>query len=160
SLLLPIACLAVFPFEEAKKLQKLIIHLIRQLQDKLDKSNPKQMSILTEMNAVVQVLNQFKGEIRTSRSQADSAFLRDQVQMNLKNSSQKLLSLQGLHESKPTETADDLPAIDPDISGDISMFSQMDTAQVSPQANPKTPAIDSPSPQQLLSFIQGFDYLS
>ncbi|MGL5083984.1 MAG: pentapeptide repeat-containing protein [Microcoleaceae cyanobacterium] len=163
SLMLPIACLAIFPFEDAKQTQRNVIYLIRQIQGQLNQDNSKQMSILTAMTEVVQVLNQLKAEIRALRLESKSSFLQHQVQMILKNSSQNSLTFHPLSEIEPDSTST-LPnnkqmvtdLIDPTIRAEDSAISQIDT----PQTDYRMNRDELPTPQQLMDFINGFDQLS
>lgn len=138
--LFPVACAAIFPFEDASQTQKNIVALIKKVKDN-HIGKTRKLQILTAMNEMIVNANTLKNLVVENQPMVRSAFFQAPTQTILKNTSQKPLVVHNhMNFGKRLEELSTRQ-----IDADLSLNSRQHTL---------------PDSDQVIDFIESFDYLS
>ncbi len=138
--LFPVACAAIFPFEDASPTQKNIVTLIKRIKDN-NLGKTKRVQILTAMNEMIVKANTLKTLVAEGQPQVRSLFFQAATQTLVRNTSQKNLVV---HNNRNFgKRLEELSTRQ--IDADLTLNSRQNTL---------------PDLDQVIDFIESFDYLS
>ncbi|WP_413167230.1 pentapeptide repeat-containing protein [Capilliphycus salinus ALCB114379] len=138
--LFSMGCLAIFPFDDASKTQKNIVNLVRNLQERSEK-NKNQLRVLAAMGEVISKAQDLKQVVRSIRSEQMPEFFHRPTQTILTNTSQKKLTV---HTHSDFGKRFKPSLVDRERDNHYSKFVE--------------PLLFDP--EQVIDFVDSFDYLS